>query len=217
VGLVLLLFTFTQAYALAQSPGTFIQGQVPSSQQSTPPTASFNWNSNGLTLNTLDNSQAGSGSITSWQWDYGDNQQASGQNPGPHTYASPSSYNVSLVIRNSNNQESRAFAGVFASSGVTRSGVSVGEPGSGINVNLDIGSALRPMAVVLLTTGMLLAMAVAGGMFTKAGWNLIKPKPETVRVRLKPTDLTQAIEADTVAVPPQVQVQAPTPPPPPPQ
>lgn len=82
-------------------------------------------------------------------------------------------------------------------------------------MNLDLGSALLPMAVVLLTTGMLLAMAVAGGMITKAGWNLIKPKPETVRVRLKPKDLTQAIEADTVAVPPQVQ--APTPPPPPPQ
>lgn len=119
------------------------------------------------------------------------------------------------MIRNSNNQESRAFAGVFVSSGVTRSGVSVGEPGSGLNLNLDLGSALLPMAVVLLTTGMLLAMAVAGGMITKAGWNLIKPKPETVRVRLKPKDLTQAIEADTVAVPPQVQ--APTPPPPPPQ
>jgi hypothetical protein len=215
VGLVLLLFTFTQAYALAQTPGTFIQGQVPSSQQTQPPSASFSWNSNGLTLNTQDGSQAGSGSITTWQWDYGDGQRASGQNPGPHTYTNPGGYQVSLVITNSGNRQSRAFAQVAMNGTGTRSGVSAGDPSSQLNVNLDIGSALLPMAVVLLTTGMLLAMAVAGGMITKAGWNLIKPKPETVRVRLKPKDLTQAIEADTVAVPPQVQV--PTPPPPPPQ
>lgn len=215
VGLVLLLFTFTQAYALAQSPGTFIRSQVPSSQQTQPPTASFNWNSNALTLNTQDNSQAGSGSITSWHWDYGDGQQASGQNPGPHTYTSAGGYQVSLIVQNANNRQSRAFAQVLVNATGTRSGVSAGDPSSQLNVNLDIGTALLPMAVVLLTTGMLLAMAVAGGMVSKAGWNLIKPKPETVRVRLKPRDLTQAIEADPN--PQAAPVQGSTPPPPPPQ
>jgi len=214
LGLVLLLFTFTQAYALAQSPGSFVQGQVPASQQATPPTASFNWNSDGLTLNTQDNSQAGAASITSWNWDYGDGQGASGQNPGPHNYASPGGYQVSLIVHDADNHQSRAFAQVEVNATGTRSGVSAGDPSSQLNVNLDLGSALLPLAVVLLTTGMLLAMAVAGGMITKAGWNLIKPKPETVRVRLKPADLTQAIEADAAPQPAPVQTSAPPPPPP---
>src|SRR2546427_372653 len=34
------------------------------------------------------------------------------------------------------------------------------------------------------------------GAVTRAGWNMIKPKPETIRVRLKPKHLTQAIEED---------------------
>ena len=214
VGLVLLLFTFSQAYTLAQTPGDFIRGQVPSSQQNQPPTASFSWNSNGLTLNTQDSSQSGSGSINAWQWDYGDGQQASGQNPGPHTYANPGPYQVSLTIRNTDNRQSRAFAQVAINATGTRSGVSAGDPSTQLNVNLDIGSALLPLAVVLLTTGMLLAMAVAGGMITKAGWNLIKPKPETIRVRLKPRDLTQAFQEDASSAAVQGQVQALPPPPP---
>lgn len=217
VGLILLLFTFSQAFALVQNPGNFIRGQVPSAQQGQAPVASFNWNSNGLTLNVQDASQSGSGQIVSWHWDFGDGQQVSGQNPGTHTYASAGAWNVSLVIRDDNNRESRAFADVYVSAGVQRSGVSFGDAASQLNVNVDLGSALLPLAVVLLTVGLFLAMAVMGGMITKAGWNLIKPKPETIRVRLKPKDLTQAFEADETAagVPPQVPVvQPPVPPPP---
>ncbi len=208
LGIALLIFTFTQALALAQSPGDFLQGQLPQSTQGQAPTASFSWNTNAQVLTVTDNSQAGSGSIVSWQWDFGDGMQASGPNPGPHTYASPSSYQVSLIVRNSDNREARAFAQVDASSSGTRSGVSTGDPSSALNINFDIGTILLPIAIVLLTIGMFFAMAIAGGMITKAGWNLVKPKPETIRVRLKPRDLTQAMEPDSA------QMVPPAPPPP---
>ncbi len=208
LGLILLIFTFSQALALAQNPGNFLQNQMPTSTQGTAPTASFNWNTTGLALNVMDNSQAGSGSLTSWQWDYGDGQQANGQNPGQHTYGSAGAYQVSLIVRNSDNRQSRAFAQVAVNTTGTRSGISAGDPSSALNVNFDFGSILLPVGIVLLTIGMFFAMALVGGMITKAGWNLVKPRPETIRVRLKPRDLTQAIESDMVPMAP------PAPPPP---
>ncbi len=36
----------------------------------------------------------------------------------------------------------------------------------------------------------------------KAGWNILKPKPETIRVRLKPKHLTQGFEDDSMPTPP---------------
>jgi len=50
--------------------------------------------------------------------------------------------------------------------------------------------------------GLHLVMAIVGGMITRAGWNLVKPKPETIKVRLKPAHLTQAIEEDPTLPPP---------------
>ncbi len=208
LGIALLIFTFSQALALAQNPGAFLQGQMPQSTQGQAPTASFSWNSNGLSVNVNDSSQAGSGNLVSWQWDFGDGQQASGQNPAQHTYGNPGPYQVSLIVRNEGNRESRAFAQVDVNTTGMRSGVSAGDPSSALNINFDLGGILLPVAITLLTIGMFFAMAIVGGMITKAGWNLVKPKPETIRVRLKPKDLTQAIEPDTGTMAP------PAPPPP---
>src|SRR5213594_3864921 len=72
-----------------------------------------------------------------------------------------------------------------------------GGPAPGLNLNFDLTGILQPLAIVLLTGAMYLVLAIVGGTVTKAGWNLIKPKPETVRVRMKPRQLTQAFEEDT--------------------
>ena len=211
LGLGLLIFTFSQALALAQNPGDFLQGQMPQTTQGQAPTASFSWNSNGLNLNVVDTSQSGSGNLVSWQWDFGDGAQASGPNPGPHAYANPGPYQISLIVRNSDNRESRAFAQADVNTTGTRSGVSMGDPSSALNINFDLGGILLPVAIVLLTIGMFFAMAIAGGMITKAGWNLVKPKPETIRVRLKPKDLTQAFEQDSAQAAPAAPLMPPPP------
>src|SRR5438876_96966 len=78
------------------------------------------------------------------------------------------------------------------------------DPAAGLSLNFDLTGILQPLAIVLLTGAMYLVLAIVGGTVTKAGWNLIKPKPETVRVRMKPRQLTQAFEEDTAkaAMPP---------------
>lgn len=204
LGLVVLLFTFSQALALAQNPGDFLRNQVPAEPRG--PTSTFDWTSSDLTLNVMDDSHAGDVGIVEWSWNFGDGVLVSGQNPGPHTYASSSVYNVTLVVRDENGLESTSFASVQAIAGETRSGRSVGNPFEG-GLTLDFGGIILPLAVAFLAFGLHGVMALVGGMITRAGWNLVKPKPETIRVRLKPEHLMRAAEPDTTDA-------APPPPPP---
>ena len=60
---------------------------------------------------------------------------------------------------------------------------------------------------------MLVIMWLVGASIMKAGWNLIRPRPETIRIRLKPKHL----EAEPVYASPSASPDAgPMSPPPPP-
>jgi len=221
VGLGLLGFTFSQAFALAQNPGAFLQDQIPTSQGGQGPSASFSWTSSGFNVTVADSSRQGDAGIASWDWDFGDGTRRTGQNPGLHDYGMPGSWQLSLIVRDANGKESRAFAQVEAAPSLTRSGQSMTDPTAGLEINFNFGSILLPIAIAFLTFGLYVVMAIAGGMVTKAGWNLVKPKPETIRVRMKPKDLTRAFEEDAASVAPlplkvATQPSAVGPPPPPP-
>lgn len=212
LGIGLLLFTFASAFALAANPGPFLQSQIPSQQQAGQgPSAAFTWSSNGYNLTVQDTSSQGSAAITTWQWDFGDNTgTVSGQHPGVHVYANPGPYTVTLTVADSNNQQSVTFAAVEIVPGQARSGASVGDITANLpNLNFSFTDLLLPIGVGLLTVGLYLAMAVIGGLITKAGWNLIRPRPETIRIRLKPKHLQQMMEEDSAAS------LSPAPPPPP--
>jgi len=196
LGLVVILFTFSQAFAIASNPGPWIRNQIPQTPQPVGPSASFDWTSNDASVTFADTSQQGDTQIVSWDWDFGDGQRTNVQNP-QHTYPSYSNYQASLVVRDANGKESFAVAQVTTILGDTRSGRGVSSSlGQGLNVNLDFASILLPIAAVLLTFGLFLVMSVIGGSIMKAGWNIVRPKPETIRVRLKQRHLTQAMEED---------------------
>ncbi|HKW43219.1 MAG TPA: PKD domain-containing protein [Thermoplasmata archaeon] len=212
LGLGIVLFTFSTALGIASNPGPWLRNQLPQTQtQPTGPTATFNWTSSGLTATFTDASRQGDTSIVSWDWDFGDGQRSSIRNP-QHAYATNSSYQASLVVRDANNKESAAVAQVDVIFGQTRSGRGLNNPlgGSGLAQNLDFGQILLPVATVLLTFGMFVVMAIIGGKIMMAGWSILKPKPETIRVRLKPSQLTQSFEQDAV-----VGSRSASPPPPP--
>lgn len=68
------------------------------------PTANFSANTVciGSPTQFTDLSAAGSGNLTVWGWDYGDASPfGTGQNP-THTYTNDSTYNVTLIVQNSN-------------------------------------------------------------------------------------------------------------------
>jgi hypothetical protein len=206
LGLVVLLFVLTSALAIAQNPGSFLQGQL-SGDQAEPPSASFDWSGIDRDVTFTDTSRAGSAAITSWDWDFGDGNRSASQNPA-HQYAGPGVYQASLVVEDANGERSTALGQVEVVAGTMRSGRGVAAPGE--NLNLSFGNILLPVALAFLTFGLYIVMALVGGAILKAGWNLVKPKPETIKVRLKPKHLTQAIEEDQGTV----ATQAPTPPPP---
>src|SRR2546428_12888574 len=173
LGLGLLVFTFSHALALAGSPGDFLRTQMPQNQTPKGPSASFRWDSSGFNVTVADTSQQGDAAITSWEWDFGDGTRQSGQNPGMHTYASPGPYQTSLIVRDGNGKEGRAFAQVDAVPMQTRSGESAVDPTAGLNLNFDLGGILQPFAIVLVTRAMYLVLAIVGGTVTKAGRKLI--------------------------------------------
>lgn len=53
-----------------------------------------------VTISFADLSNAGSGSLVSWEWDFGDGTTSTQQNP-THTYSSGGQFNVTLRVRNS--------------------------------------------------------------------------------------------------------------------
>ncbi len=104
---------------------------------------------------------------------------------------------MSLIVTDVNGKESRAVGQVQIVPTQTRSGESVGDPTAGLNLSFDLSGILQPVAITFLTFGMYVVLTMVGGAISRAGWNMIKPKPETIRVRLKPRDLTRAIEEDS--------------------
>jgi hypothetical protein len=203
LGLGLLLFTFSHALAIASAPGDFFRSQVPPATKG--PTASFSWNTNDFNATLQDTSRPGDAAIASREWNFGDGIRVSGPNPALHRYTNASVYQASLIVRDANGKESRAMAQIQIVPRQIRSGESVGDPTAGLNLSFDLSGILQPVAVTFLTFGMYVVMSIIGGAITRAGWNMVKPKPETIRVRLKPRDLTRAMEQDTgtmVGLPP---------------
>ncbi len=205
LGIGLLLFTFSHALTIASAPGDFFRSQVPQNQAPKGPAASFRWDTNDFNATLQDTSRSGDAAITSREWDFGDGTRVTGPSPGPHRYTNASLYQASLIVRDANGKESRALAQVQVVPRQVRSGESVGDPTAGVNLGFDLGGILQPVAITFLTFGMYVVMTLVGGAITRAGWNMVKPKPETIRVRLKPRDLTRAMEQDTgtvIAYPP---------------
>jgi len=197
LGLGLLVFTFSHALAIATAPGDFFRSQFPQNQSHTGPTASFRWDSTDFNATVQDTSRQGDAAISTLQWDFGDGTRLSASAPGPHRYTNASVYQVSLIVTDGNGKESRAVAQVQIVPTQTRSGESVGDPTAGLNLGFDLSGILQPVAITFLTFGMYVVLTMVGGAISRAGWNMVKPKPETIRVRLKPRDLTRAIEEDS--------------------
>jgi PKD repeat protein len=61
-----------------------------------PPNAAFSYACNGLTCGFTDASTDSDGSVTGWNWDFGDGNTSTAQNPG-HTYAAAGTYTVGLT------------------------------------------------------------------------------------------------------------------------
>ncbi len=94
------------------SPALILTGE-PSNN---PPTASFTYNTNDLTVTFTDASTDLDGTITSWSWNFGDGNTSTTQNPS-HTYATDGTYTVSLEVTDNDGATDFTSQDVTVSSG----------------------------------------------------------------------------------------------------
>jgi len=144
-----------------------------------------------FTVAFTDGSRQGDVAIASRDWDFGDGSRSNQNNP-QHTYAQNFSGFVHLTVRDANGKANSAIGNVQAFRGANSMGNSTVDAGD-LAGSLDFGAVFRPIlgilvavAAAVVTFAMLLIMTLVGGAITKAGWNLIRPRPETVRIRIKP-------------------------------
>ena len=228
LGIALLIASFVIAAGFVSNPGAFLRSQTSGDLTDQPkaPRASFTFTVTGFNIDLQSNSQQGDAPINSYEWDFGDGSSAGGQT-AQHTYSGNFSGFVRLTVRDGNNKENSAIGSVQAGPGVDVRGNSMSDPGD-IASSFDLSTIFGPIVGAL--SGVVIAMLVFVGLFTmwlagasitKAGWNLIKPKPEMIRVRVKPKDLEvepvypQAVAPAQMYPPPQqYPPQEPVPPPP---
>jgi len=225
VGLIVLFIGFYFAFTIVSNPRAYLDSQTPSSNDQTTagPRAEFRFTINDLTVSFQDASQQGDSSINQWQWDFGDGGTGSGQTPPSHTYGGNFSGSVRLTVRDGNDKESSALGNVHVGMGEHSSGNSAPDFSTDLGSALNMNDIFRPLtelargvAAVAGTFFMLLIICIAGGSILKAGWNLIRPRPETIKVRIKPKDLqAEPVYPTTYATSPQVPMQTAQQPPPP--
>ncbi|MFQ6127344.1 MAG: PKD domain-containing protein [Thermoplasmata archaeon] len=226
-GIIILIVVLLFAFGLASSPGKFFEDQLPEEEVVEGPSASFSWTTDNYEVIFEDASRRGDADIVLWDWDFGDGNQSNLQNP-TKVYPDERAYTVYLTVEDENGKSSSAFGLVEVDNNTALSGRSQPEFG-GFESNIDFIRILLPLALAVLVVGLFFAMVVVGGYVTKAGWNLIKPKPETIKVRVKPKDLEiepvhappaeqapayQTIHPPSQTGPPEVQPQEDPPPPP---
>ncbi|MFP3362107.1 S8 family serine peptidase [Pseudoalteromonas sp. SIMBA_148] len=79
-----------------------------------PPRASFDVETQGLTVNFIDSSTDSNNDITQWSWDFGDGATSSDQNP-MHVYAASGNYDVELTVTDSEGNTSTSTQTVVVS------------------------------------------------------------------------------------------------------
>ena len=221
VGLIVLFIGFAFAFSILSNPSAYLESQMPGveDQAKEGPRAEFRYNVTGYTVTLTDTSQQGDASIVSWEWEWGDGATASGNGVQTHTY-SLGSWSITLTVRDSNDKSSSAIAHVEVSTGAVSNGNSspdISDLGSAINFESILGPLLSlpyGFVAVFLAFLMMFIIWLVGASILKAGWNLIRPRPETIRVRIKPKDLqAEPVYPTTYAATPQAPA-SPQPPPP---
>jgi len=209
LGIALLLLAFSIALGIARNPSDFVASLMPQTPtEPAGPRAVFRWTADGLTANFFENSTPGDAPIVTFLWDFGDGGSSSERHP-QHTFALQGTYFVRLTVRDGNGKESAAVSNTQALPSVQAGGNSAADI-SDITAGFDLSAIAAPLvnlgvgiAAVVATFMMLTVMAIIGGSITKAGWNLIRPRPETIRVRVKPKHLeVEPVEPSTPPPPP---------------
>lgn len=186
LGIVIIIFVFYQAFSLVNGVGDYFNEQFPEEEgEEEGPTAQFSWSTNDLSVDFWDESEEGDADISSWEWSFGDGESSNEPNP-QHTYNSGDDYRVRLKVEDQNGKSSTAYGNVYVEFGNQEGGSA--EPEFG-DFSFGFGNFMIPFAAALLVGLLFIVMFLVGGALVKAGWNLLKPGPSTIKMKIKPKRL----------------------------
>jgi hypothetical protein len=219
VGIIIMMAVFFMAMNLAFSAGDFFREQFPQEESVEGPEASFSWSSSGLDVQFQDDSWEGDGAIDQREWFLGEGPPDPDDNPQIR-YSGNGTYQVTLRIEDENGKRSSARAEVNVEDGSDSMGASESDFPE-LDFNIDFSNIIFPIAAALLIGTLFLVMFLVGAAITKAGWNILKPKPEKLKIKLKPKEIQiqqvgtyAAAPVEPVQQPPQQPVEQYSPPPP---
>jgi hypothetical protein len=212
LGVALLAFTFYSVFMIASNPNGFAKQQglsdVPINAQAVTLSVSLMFSPNPVNVNTqVSGTLTINGGSTPYSvWINGSMPTGCVPSSQPmQVTSSPYTFQCTPTQSGQFNPNVDAADGAgdhgsgTASLNVQGSGSGNGGNGNGTGGSVSI--SFLPIAIVMLTLGAYAIMALVGGVLMKSGWNLIRPRPETIRVRLKPKDLTSAAEPEPLVAP----------------
>lgn len=183
IGIIVLFFTFFQAMTMVSGVGDYFEEQFPDSDTAEGPRSKFSYSANDLTVQFTDESEEGDAAITSWEWTFGDGESSSEQSPS-HTYNSDGNYRVRLKVRDANDESGSSYRELYVETGQSDSGESESDDeGFGFDIPVEV------FAGAFLVALLYVVMFLVGAALLKAGWNLIKPGPATVKLKIRPKKL----------------------------
>jgi len=208
LGIALLAFTFYSAFMLATNPNGFLQkqlGDVPVRAEAVlSVTLAFSPNPVSVDTQTQGTITISGGTTPFFVWINGTMPNGCQPQTQPMQINSlPYNFQCTPTQTGQYNPSVDAAdnAGDRGSTSASLTVQSSGGGNGGNNTGGGVSVSLLPIAVAILTLGGYGIMALVGGVLLKSGWNLIKPRPETIHVRLKPKDLTEALEPEPPAGP----------------
>jgi hypothetical protein len=206
VGISIMLFVFSTAMNLAFGAGDFFREQFPQEEAQEGPEAAFSWHPQGLEIEFHDDSREGDVTINQYEWFYGGDgiERAGGSNP-TFEYSENGTYHVTLRIEDDNGKRSQAEADINVEEWSNATGASSLDSPE-IDINADFSNIIYPIAAAMLIGVLFLVMFLVGAAITKAGWNILKPKPEKLKIKLKPKEM-EIKQVGTYAAAPQEPVQ----------
>jgi PKD repeat protein len=186
LGIVIIIFVFYQAFTLVNGVGNYFNEQFPEEEgEEEGPIARFSWSTNDLSVDFWDESEEGDAAISDWEWNFGDGESSNEPNP-QHTYNSDDDYRVRLRVEDQNGKSSTISENVYVEFGNQDGGSAESEFG---DFSFGFGDFMTPFAAALLVGILYIVMFLVGGALIKAGWNLLKTGPSTIKMKIKPKRL----------------------------
>ena len=182
IGLVILLFVFSNVLDIAQNPSEKLEEWAPEEVKS--PTALFNWWSDNKSVEFNDISIKGDAEISDWHWDFGDGSSSSEQNPN-HEYSIINDYSVSLTVNDKNGNSDTSRTRISLTEGESNEG----QTQTAMQFDLGLETTFNRLTITIVFLVAFVILVMIGGKLLVAGCRLIRPNVQFLKMKVKPKDI----------------------------